>query len=146
MTDETKPKGPGGRPSLYRPEYCERVLEFGREGMSVVEMAAEIGVSRNALEERWPEAHEEFREAFARARELSQAWWERQGRVGLTAERFNAQVYSRSMAARFPKDWRESKEQRVTGADGGAVQIENGLTPELMQELADLVIKTPEGK
>lgn len=109
MTDETKPKGPGGRPSLYRPEYCERVLEFGREGMSVVEMAAEIGVSRNALEERWPEAHEEFREAFARARELSQAWWERQGRVGLTAERFNAQVYSRSMAARFPKDWRESK-------------------------------------
>ncbi len=146
MTNETKPKGPGGRPSLYRPEYCERVLEFGREGMSVVEMAAEIGVSRNALEERWPEAHEEFREAFARARELSQAWWERQGRVGLTAERFNAQVYSRSMAARFPKDWRESKEQRVTGADGGAVQIENGLTPELMQELADLVIKTPEGK
>lgn len=146
MTNETKPKGPGGRPSLYRPEYCERVLEFGREGMSVVEMAAEIGVSRNALEERWPEAHEEFREAFARARELSQAWWERQGRVGLTAERFNAQVYSRSMAARFPKDWRESKEQRVTGADGGAVQIESGLTPELMQELADLVIKTPEGK
>lgn len=146
MTNETKPKGPGGRPSLYRPEYCERVLEFGREGMSVVEMAAEIGVSRNSLEERWPEAHEEFREAFARARELSQAWWERQGRVGLTAERFNAQVYSRSMAARFPKDWRESKEQRVTGADGGAVQIENGLAPELMQELADLVIKTPEGK
>lgn len=146
MTNETKPKGPGGRPSLYRPEYCERVLEFGREGMSVVEMAAEIGVSRNSLEERWPAAHEEFREAFARARELSQAWWERQGRVGLTAERFNAQVYSRSMAARFPKDWRESKEQRVTGADGGAVQIESGLTPELMQELADLVIKTPEGK
>ena len=109
MTDETKPKGPGGRPSLYRPEYCERVLEFGREGMSVVEMAAEIGVARSTLEEAWPAAHAEFSEAFARARELSQAWWERQGRVGLTAERFNAQVYSRSMAARFPKDWRESK-------------------------------------
>ncbi len=146
MTDETKPKGPGGRPSLYRPEYCERVLEFGREGMSVVEMAAEIGVSRNALEERWPEAHEEFREAFARARELSQAWWERQGRVGLTAERFNAQVYSRSMAARFPKDWRESKEQRVTGADGGAVQIENGLTPDQLASLTDAIIIKTEGK
>jgi hypothetical protein len=77
--------------------------------MSVVEMAAEIGVARSTLEEAWPAAHEEFSEAFARARELSQAWWERQGRVGLTAERFNAQVYSRSMAARFPKDWRESK-------------------------------------
>jgi hypothetical protein len=114
--------------------------------MSVVEMAAEIGVSRNALEERWPEAHEEFREAFARARELSQAWWERQGRVGLTAERFNAQVYSRSMAARFPKDWRESKEQRVTGADGGAVQIENGLTPDQLASLTDAIIIKTEGK
>jgi AcrR family transcriptional regulator len=109
MSEQAKPKGPGGRPSLYKPEYCERVLELGREGMSVVEMAAEIGVSRSTLEEHWPAAHEEFCEAFARARELSQAWWERQGRVGLTAERFNAQVYSRSMAARFPKDWRESK-------------------------------------
>jgi transposase len=109
MSDETKPKGPGGRPSLYKPEYCDRVIEFGREGMSVVEMAAELGVARSTLEEAWPAAHEEFSEAFARARELSQAWWERQGRVGLTAERFNAQVYSRSMAARFPKDWRESK-------------------------------------
>lgn len=146
MTDETKPKGPGGRPSLYRPEYCERVLEFGREGMSVVEMAAEIGVARSTLEEAWPAAHEEFSEAFARARELSQAWWERQGRVGLTAERFNAQVYSRSMAARFPKDWRESKEQRVTGADGGAVQIESGLTPDQLASLTDAIIIKTEGK
>jgi len=146
MTDETKPKGPGGRPSLYRPEYCERVLEFGREGMSVVEMAAEIGVARSTLEEAWPAAHAEFSEAFARARELSQAWWERQGRVGLTAERFNAQVYSRSMAARFPKDWRESKEQRVTGADGGAVQIESGLTPDQLASLTDAIITKTEGK
>ena len=114
MTEQTKPKGPGGRPSLYKPEYCDRVIELGREGMSVVEMAAEIGVSRSTLEEAWPAAHEEFSEAFARARELSQAWWERQGRVGLTAERFNAQVYSRSMAARFPKDWRESKNVEST--------------------------------
>ncbi len=114
MTEQTKPKGPGGRPSLYKPEYCDRVIELGREGMSVVEMAAEIGVARSTLEEAWPAAHEEFSEAFARARELSQAWWERQGRVGLTAERFNAQVYSRSMAARFPKDWRESKNVEST--------------------------------
>ena len=67
-------------------------------------------------------------------------------RVGLTAERFNAQVYSRSMAARFPKDWRESKEQRVTGADGGAVQIENGLTPDQLASLTDAIIIKTEGK
>lgn len=142
---EQKPKGPGGRPSLYKPEYCDRVIELGREGMSVVEMAAEIGVSRSTLEESWPEAHEEFSEAFARARELSQAWWERQGRIGLTAERFNAQVYSRSMAARFPKDWRESKEQRLAGADGGAVKVEGALAPEQLASLTSALITKPEG-
>lgn len=116
QTVTEKPKGPGGRPSLYKPEYCERVIELGREGMSVLEMAAEIGVSRVTLEEAWPAAHEEFLEAFARARELSQAWWEREGRTGLRADKFNAQLYSRSMSARFPKDWRESKnvESNVT--------------------------------
>ena len=146
MTEQNKPKGPGGRPSLYKPEYCERVIELGREGMSIIEMAAEIGVSRSTLEESWPELSAEFSEAFARARELSQAWWEGQGRKGLMADRFNAQLYSRSMAARFPKDWRESKEQRVTGADGGAVQIEGGLTPDQLASLTDAIITKTEGK
>lgn len=100
---------PAGRPSLYKPEYCDKVLELGAQGYSVVEMAAAIGVSRSTIEEHWPAAHEEFSEAFARAREVSQAWWEEQGRKSLHADKFQAQLYSRSMAARFPKDWRESK-------------------------------------
>ena len=118
---------PGGRPTDYLPEYCERVIELGREGMSVVEMAAEIGVHRETLEENWPTAHPEFSEAFTHARQLSQAWWERQGRVNLLlppgAGTFNASVWSRSMAARFPKDWREKTETALTGANGGPVQI-----------------------
>ena len=135
-------KGIGGAPSKYRPEYCERVIEMGREGMSVVEMAAEIGVHRETLESAWVDAHEEFAAAFAHARELSQAWWERQGRLGLMAERFNAQLYSRSMAARFPKDWRETKEQRIAGADGGAVKTEAvGAAPDAMRELTEALLK-----
>lgn len=100
---------PAGRPSLYKPEYCDKVLELGAQGYSVVEMAAAIGVARNTIETQWPEAHPEFSQAFAHARDLSQAWWEEQGRKNLTADKFQAQLYSRSMAARFPKDWRESK-------------------------------------
>lgn len=106
---------PAGRPTLYKPEYCDRVIELGAQGYSVVEMAAEIGVSRNTLETSWPEAHPEFLEAFTRARELSQAWWEMQGRKSLHADKFQAQLYSRSMAARFPHDWRESKQVEHKG-------------------------------
>lgn len=113
-----------GRPSKYDPKFCDAVLKMGAEGYSVVEMAAEIGVSRNTLETNWPAEHPEFLEAFARARELSQGWWERQGRIGLFADKFQPALYSRSMSARFPDDWRETSERRLTGPNGGAVQVE----------------------
>ena len=116
-----------GRPSLYLPEYCERVIELGKLGMSVVEMASDIGVSRNTLESLWPEAHPEFMQAITHARECSQSWWESMGRVNLIMSKdagtFNSSVWSRSMAARFPRDWRESSKQEITGADGKPFEV-----------------------
>lgn len=110
------------RPSLYDPAYCDKVLAFGRAGYSVVEMAAEIGVHRETLEENWPAAHEEFSEAFARAKLLSQAWWEGKGRTNLNDPTFQNALYSRSMSARFPKDWREVSRNEHTGADGKPIE------------------------
>lgn len=130
---------PAGRPSLYKPEYCDEVLKLGAQGYSVIEMAAEIGVSRSTLEESWPAAHEDFSEAFARARELSQAWWEAQGRNNLTADKFQAQLYSRSMAARFPKDWRENKGLDHTSSDGSMTPTSidpSKLSDEALREIA----------
>ena len=34
----------------------------------------------------------------------------------------NASIWSRSMAARFPRDWREVKGTELTGKDGGAIE------------------------
>jgi transposase len=96
-----------GRPTDYDPAYCERVIELGKQGASVVEMAVDIGVSRSTLETNWPAAHPEFLEAFTHARECSQVWWEKAGRVGMVDNTIYASIWSRSMAARFPRDWRE---------------------------------------
>lgn len=101
---------PAGRPTSYDPSYCERVIEMGRVGMSIVEMCAELGCARSTLEAAWPEANPEFSEALDKARVAAQAWWETQGRENLTADKFQASLYSRSMAARFPHDWREKSE------------------------------------
>jgi hypothetical protein len=101
---------PAGRPSDYDPAYCDRVLELGRTGASVVEMATDIGVARATLEANWTEAHPEFLEAFTYAKQLSQVWWERKGRENLESQIFQASMWSRSMAARFPHDWREKTE------------------------------------
>lgn len=117
---------PGGRPSLYKPEYCEDVIELGKTGASVVEMAAGIGVARATLENVWPAAHPEFFEALTIARQLSQVWWERIGRENLITPKditFQQAMWGRSMAARFPNDWREKSETAHTGANGGPIQI-----------------------
>lgn len=105
-----------GRPTSYREEYCDRVLEFGARGKSIAWMAAELGVSRPTLEENWPAAHPQFLEALTRARLLSQQWWEDAGQDGMEKQGFNASIWSRSMAARFPHDWREVKGTEHSGA------------------------------
>ncbi len=110
-----------GRPTDYRPEYCDLVIELGKQGKSVVQMACAIGVSRQSLYE-WASVHSAFSDAFTLARQWAQDWWETQGQQGMTADRFNAAVWSRSMAARFPEDYQERKGVELTGANGGEIK------------------------
>lgn len=100
---------PVGRPTDYRPEYCETAIDLGKTGASKVEIAVELGVTRKTLDN-WCAQHPEFLHAITRAHELSQVWWERKGRDNLEADRFQASMWSRSMAARFPDDWREKQD------------------------------------
>lgn len=110
---------PAGRPTDYRPEYCEEVIAMGEEGYSVVEMCAALKVVRNTMVIEWTRDHPEFLTAMTHAKQASQSWWERKGRDCLIMTpgqgTFNTGVWSRSMAARFPEDWRENKGVEVTG-------------------------------
>lgn len=110
-----------GRPTDYRPEYCERVLELGQEGKSHAQMAAALGVSRMSLY-RWAEAHPEFRDAITHARDLAQAWWEDKGQDGLVMPGFNSSLWAKSVSARFPDDYTERQKRELTGANGGPVE------------------------
>ena len=108
-----------GRPTRYLKKYCAQVIAWGSEGWSKAEMASAIGVSRVTLDA-WTQAHAAFLYAMEEARDNSLAWWEKQGRENLitaNGRSLNASLYSRSMAARFPKDWTEKKElkQEVKG-------------------------------
>ena len=113
---------PAGRPTDYRPEYCALVVQLGKEGKSVVQMACAIDVARQTLYQ-WAEDHEDFSDAFTRAKQWAQDWWETQAQCGLTADKFNAQLWSRSMAARFPEDYQERKGVEITGASGAPLEI-----------------------
>jgi hypothetical protein len=112
-----------GRPTDYDPAYCDDVLDYGEQGKSRAWIAATIGVSRQTLHN-WEAANPQFLDAMTRARDLAQKWWEDAGQVGISADKFNGSVWSRSMAARFPDDWREVTRQEQTGKDGGPIETE----------------------
>lgn len=111
------------RPTSYLPEYCEQVIEWGAQGKSITWMAAELDVSRECIYE-WARMHEEFSDALMRARVKAQRWWEDAGQSGLVMPGFNGSVYAKSMAARFPEEWRDNSKVELTGANGGPVQNE----------------------
>lgn len=109
---------PAGRPTKYKPEYCERVIELGRAGKSRAQTCAILDIAIETLAN-WEKAHPEFLAATTRARELAQAWWEDQGQDGLTADKFNAQLWWHQVRNRFPADYRDKQEHEHTGKDGG---------------------------
>lgn len=109
------------RPTEYRPEYCDQVIAWGEEGKSVTWMAAKLDVSKQTVHN-WAAANPEFLDALTRAKTKAQAFWEDLGQSGMYTPAFNASVYTKSMAARFPEDWRENKGVELTGVGGGPVQ------------------------
>jgi transposase-like protein len=114
-------KRPVGRPTLYDPAYCAKVVDLGRIGKSVEQIAAILDVSLRTMYS-WRDAHQEFLHALDDAKTYEQAWWEEQASSYMVenkeSDRLNATLWSRSMAARFPKKYRESTKQEITGADG----------------------------
>ena len=126
-TAENAMTNPVGRPSKYDPAYCEQVIELGKEGKSVEQIAVRLGVGTRTMYE-WRDVHPEFSHAMEVAKECEQDWWESVAQRHMLEEKdapkINATIWSRSMAARFPRKYRESIKQEITGAEGGPLQIQ----------------------
>lgn len=139
MTEELRPVG---RPSLYDPSYCDKVVELGALGKSVEQISSNLGVSCRVLYD-WRDRYPEFLRALEKAKEAEQTWWEDQAQAYMLEHKdgakLNASIWSRSMAARFPKKYRESVKQEITGENGAplltAIQV-SFVTPKDVGETA----------
>lgn len=96
----TKNGHPIGRPRAYTPEMCEEAVGLGAQGLSKASIAHCFGITQSTLYQ-WAKEFPAFSEALARAHDACQHWWEQHGQAHLTADRYQAQVWHRSMAARF---------------------------------------------
>ena len=102
-----------GRKSLHKPDYCELVEMWGRQGKSRSEMCSLLNVGRATMAQ-WENDYPDFGQAYARAREHAQAWWESKAQKSLGKRCFQAQLWRYSMAGRFKEDYAE---QRQTTSD-----------------------------
>jgi hypothetical protein len=101
----------------YYQAICKRVIELGREGKSLTQISALIDVPKKTMFW-WAEKYEDFRTALTRAKEQEQAWWEDKGQECLTDKTFNANLWIKSMQARFKEDYTETRKNEITGMDG----------------------------
>lgn len=73
---------PEGRPSLYKPEYCEKLIEHMSSGLSFETFGASIDVCR-ATVFNWVNEHPEFLDAKKKAFDKCQIFWEKIGVEGI---------------------------------------------------------------
>jgi hypothetical protein len=127
---EASVKRPVGRPSLYDPAYVDQVMELGKLGKSMEAIGAILGVGTKTLYN-WRDEYPDFLHALEMAKEFELQWWEDIAQTHMIenreSDKINSSIWSRSMAARFPKKYRESTKTEITGENGAplltAIQV-----------------------
>lgn len=116
---------PFGRPLEYRPEFCQKVIEYGKEGKSVTQIACLLGFHKDTLYD-WSSKFKDFSDALSLSRQYAQAWFEDVGQNGLFADKFQATLWAKQVSCRFPEDYRDNSKLDATlsGPNGGPVQTE----------------------
>jgi hypothetical protein len=122
----TIPKRPVGRPSTYRPELGQMLIEAMAGGHSAEAGAARIGVSARSLYE-WQKLHPEFLQAVQEGRAMAMLFWESlaidvaRGKPG-NSQMITLALKNRSRAA---SGWHHDVlKTELTGADGAPIQTE----------------------
>jgi len=107
MTEKNEHTGDKvGRPTKYKEEYCNKLIEHMAEGYSFDSFAGIVEVHIDTLYE-WAKVHKEFSDAKHIGTAKSMAWWERIGRMGMINEIpfFNDRIWRLNMINRFRAQW-----------------------------------------
>ncbi len=119
-------KHPGGRPTLYRRECCDQIIEAMATGLSAEAAAARIGISARSLFY-WQRQHPEFLQAIQEGRQKCLLFWEERAIAIANGEPGNVQMTTLALKnrSRAAYGWHHDS-QRVehSGPDGAPVAIE----------------------
>ncbi len=91
---------PAGRPTLYREEFCDELIEHMTQGLSFESFAGRIGTCRSILYD-WVRDYPEFSDAKKKGTDAGLLCWELKGLNALNDKTFRDSVYIFTMKARF---------------------------------------------
>jgi transposase len=107
-------KSDGGRPSKYKPEMCEKLLDLMAEGKTDTQTCAMLDISHDSLA-RYRRQHPELAEAYNKGKLLQQAAWEALGMQIVTGQikGANATVYIFLMSNLFKTHYTQRADTAV---------------------------------
>lgn len=125
---------PVGRPTDFKPEYGEEILNTMATGLSLAAAAADLGIHRQRVYE-WVDKHPEFADTIKLAQSKRQAFLERRLlKDDLPGPQITSTIFALKNAA--AADWREKVDHELTGKDGGAIEIEDKGAYDLARRIA----------
>ena len=113
----------GGRPSSYKQEYCDQIVQYFKEGWSIEEICIELVICKQTFYN-WCESNSEFLDSKKKGESFSQGWWMRQGRVNLENKDFSATLFYMNMKNRF--GWKDRQDVTTNDKDVQPVVVNLG--------------------
>lgn len=125
---------PAGRPTEFKPEFAEAIIDKMSAGFSLTAAAASLGFHRQRAYE-WAGKNPEFADAI----KLAQACRTLKLEGDLLEAPDGPTVTSRIFALKnsAPDEWRDKIDHEMTGKDGGAIKVED--TGDVARRLAFLL-------
>lgn len=99
----------------FEPWMCEKAQELFSQGESITSVCCDLDISRETYY-RWKEENPQFSKAVRRGEMLSQQYWERLGRSGISGDidKFGGSSWQFVMKNRFRDSY--SDQQKDTGS------------------------------
>lgn len=130
MSEEALQKNPVGAPTLYKPEFCQMLIDHMAKGLSYETFGAVIDCGKSTLY-RWETDHPEFWDAKEKGLAKSQQFMELHGLAGMKNEIpfFNDRIWSLMMKNRY--GWRDKQDIEHSGQIQGQRTINVHIVPAL---------------
>ncbi len=131
---------PAGRPTLYKPEYCQMLIDHMAQGLSFESFGGVVDVSKQTLYD-WEKVNPEFLDAKKRGESHSRLVWEKHGIEGLysteTCEYENGRLSSKTSKSMNTGIWCLNMKNRFKWTDRVEVEDKSPKTIKLQYSLDD---------